>query len=91
MTHLKTSINGREEQSNSTVPGEKAAIDVEIGEAGESAGEETEADMEGTRGCCVEPIQKVNSWRKRNSKTRIRRSFIVCFVFSVSYNKMKNA
>jgi len=92
MTHLKTSttINGHEEHSNTTVPGEKAAIDVEIGEVGESAGEETEADMEGTRGCCVEPEQMGNSWRKRNSRTRIRRSFIVCFVFSVSYNKMKN-
>jgi hypothetical protein len=57
---------------------------------GESAGVETEADMGGTRGCSVEPIKMGNSWRKRNSKTRIRRSFIVCFVFSVSYNKMKN-
>lgn len=65
MTHLKTSIIGHEEH-DTTVPGEKAAIDVEIGETGETPGEETEADMEG----CVEPIQ-MDSWIKRNSKTRI--------------------
>jgi hypothetical protein len=56
--------------TNTTVPGEKAAIDVEIGEMGESAGEKTVADMEGTGGSSVEPIQ-IGSWRKRKSKTRI--------------------
>ena len=62
-------------------PGEKAAIDVEIGEVGETNGEET-----GTRGCWVAPTQMGLLRKRRNSKTGTRRSFIVCFFFKCSRN-----
>ena len=77
MTHLTKTKHGHEEQREKG-PGEKAAIDVEIGEVGETNGEET-----GTRGCWVAPTQMGLLRKRRNSKTGTRRSFIVWFFSNV--------
>ena len=65
------------------VPGEKAAIDMEIGELGETAGEEswTETEEASGTGTGME-LTQLASWRMRiGNIRRTRRSFIFIGIF----------